>query len=139
MKNNSIKKTLWIAVPLIFVCVFLYMTYYNAAYDHPGKEIYTNQCAGCHGDNGEGIKSIVPPLFHADMAENNLDSIPCWILKGMSYPVTVNGKSYDQPMYPISLDEIQISNLINYLKVEMLETKTEINSNWVKKRMEKCK
>jgi hypothetical protein len=28
---------------------------------------------------------------------------------------------------------------MNYLKVEMLETKTTINSDWVKKRMNNCK
>ena len=139
MKIENTKKILWVVAPLIFISVFLYMTYYNASYDHPGKEVYTNQCAGCHGDNGEGIKSLVPPIFHADMAENNVDSLPCWILKGMNHPIAVNGKAYDQPMYPIGLDEVQISNLLNYLKIEMVSSKVEINSAWVTERMKKCK
>ena len=39
-----------------------------------GKRIYANQCAACHGDNGEGIKDaagkwVYPPLW-GDMSFN---------------------------------------------------------------------
>ena len=31
-----------------------------------GKAIYAEQCAGCHGDNGEGKPNVFPPLWGPD-------------------------------------------------------------------------
>ena len=31
-----------------------------------GKQIYATQCAGCHGENGEGKPNIFPPLWGPD-------------------------------------------------------------------------
>jgi thiosulfate dehydrogenase len=31
-----------------------------------GKAIYAEQCAGCHGENGEGRPNVFPPLWGPD-------------------------------------------------------------------------
>lgn len=118
MKN---KLPLWLViVPVTCVLVFLYMTYFNAAYDHPGKYVYKSRCASCHGDNGEGTQSLVPPLADADMARNGLDSLPCWLHRGMNTAIIVNGKPYNQTMYPIAISEVEMANLLNYLASDMV-------------------
>jgi mono/diheme cytochrome c family protein len=119
MKNKLVRIPL-IAIPVFCVLVFLYMSYFNAAYDHPGKYVYKARCASCHGDNGEGTQSLVPPLAGADWAREHIDSIPCWLYIGMNVPIVVNGKPYEQTMYPISLTEVEMANLLNYMALEMV-------------------
>lgn len=136
--KNKVVRILVIAVPVFCISVFLYMTYFNAAYDHPGKYVYKSNCAPCHGDNGEGTQELVPPLADADMAKMNYDSLPCWIIKGMNGPITVNGKQYDQPMYPISMTQIEMANLLNYLATEMVHVDKKYKSDSVAVVMRRC-
>ncbi|MCW5907427.1 MAG: cytochrome c [Chitinophagales bacterium] len=135
------KKLIRYLAPLTIVliaAIFIYNIVTNGYIQHPGKTSYQKECAQCHGDKGEGIKSLIPPLIDADFAIQNIDSIPCWIKNGLNHPITVNGKLYDQPMYPISIDEIQTANIINYISREFLKNKTEVNSAWVKEKWNNC-
>lgn len=106
---------------------------------HPGQACYKVNCAQCHGDNGEGIKSLVPPLNHSDFATRNMDSIPCWLKFGLNHPIVVNGTTYDQPMYPGTVDEVQIANLINFMNKEYWNSDKEVNSQWVREHWKTCK
>ena len=127
--RNKLFKILLILVPLFCVGVFIYMTYFNAAYDHPGKYVYKNNCSSCHGDNGEGIQQLVPPLAGSDMARQNYDSLPCWIITGMNRPVIVNGKTYDQPMYPITITPVEMANLLNYIATDIVHVDKKYKSD----------
>ena len=111
----------------------------HGSIQHPGKSSYQSKCASCHGDNGEGIKTLVPPLANADFALHNFDSIPCWLKNGLNHPIKVNGIEYDQPMYGLEMDEIQIANVMNYISKELLHSDKEINSLTVKKLLKGCK
>lgn len=123
---------------VVIAVVFVWNVLTHGSIPHPGKTTYMDKCAQCHGDNGEGIKALTPPLMNADFPKNNFDSIPCWIKFGMNHPITVNGIAYDQPMYPNEIDEIQTANVINFISTEFLKYDTAVNSIWVKKRWESC-
>ncbi len=124
---------------LIIALIFVINVITHGRISHPGKTTYQNKCADCHGDNGEGIRELIPPLANADFALQHFDSIPCWLKNGISRPITVNGKNYDQPMYGIELDEVQIANLMNYISKEMLNSEREVTSLEVKERLKECK
>lgn len=119
--------------------VFVWNVLTHGKSTHPGKILYSQHCAQCHGDKGEGIKALTPPLLKADFAIQHFDSIPCWIKLGINRPITVNGVAYDQPMYPINIDEIQVANIINYINEEFLDIDTAVNSIWVKQQWNNCK
>ena len=136
--KNKLVKILLIVVPIFFVGVFLYMTYFNAAYDHPGKYVYTNKCGGCHGEAGEGIQELVPPIVGSDMAKVQFDSLPCIILNGLNHPIVVNGKTYDQPMYPIALSEVEMANLLNYMAADLVHINRKYKSDTLGLMMKKC-
>ena len=57
----------------------------------------------------------------------------------MNHSITVNGVLYDQPMYGLEMDEIQIANVMNYLDKEMLNGGKEINSRQVKEMLKGCR
>lgn len=138
MKPNLISKYLAPVLITIIIAVFIYNFVKNGSIEHPGKTSYQNYCANCHGDKGEGIKGLVPPLMEADYARVHFDSLPCWLKNGMNHPIMVNGKVYDQPMYPFEADEIQMANVINYINKKFLKTDRKVNSAWVKEKLESC-
>ena len=122
--------------------LFIYNIWSHGTIEHPGAVAYRTNCAECHGENGEGIKSLVPPLNHSNFAAKNIDSIPCWLKFGLSHPIVVNDTIYDQPMYPfdtLRLNEVQIANIINYMNKEFFDADKPVNSQWVIAHWKGCK
>jgi mono/diheme cytochrome c family protein len=139
MNRPTLLKIIGLAPLVGILGIFVWNILSNVTSPHPGKPSYDLHCASCHGDDGEGVRQLVPTLIKADYAINNFDSIPCWIKNGMNYPITVNGKAYDQPMYPIDIDEVEVSNIMNYLAEEMLKTEQKTSSQKVKELWKSCK
>ncbi len=46
---------------------------------------------------------------------------------------------YDQPMYPGNLDEVQISNIINFMNDEYFNLDKHVSPQWVSDRLKGCK
>lgn len=138
MNKQTIFKIIGLAPIVGILIIFAWNINSNAKYENAGKASYKVHCSSCHGDDGEGVRQLVPTLIQADYAIQHFDSLPCWIKNGMNHPITVNGKPYNQPMYPIKADEVEITNIINYVSEELLKTKKQVNSKWVKEKLEKC-
>ena len=49
-----------------------------------GKRLYQAFCSNCHMDNGEGLRSLYPPLANSDYLEKNHDQLACIIANGIS-------------------------------------------------------
>ncbi|MES2621933.1 MAG: cytochrome c [Bacteroidota bacterium] len=124
---------------LLIVVIFIVNIFSHGSIQHPGKSSYQTKCADCHGDEGQGIKTLVPPLANSDFALQHFDSIPCWLKNGIHHPIVVNGVEYDQPMYGVEMDEIQIANVMNYISKELLNSDKQINSIQVKEQLKGCK
>ncbi|MFN8286154.1 MAG: cytochrome c [Chitinophagales bacterium] len=124
---------------VLIIAVFVANIITHGSIQHPGKSVYESKCAMCHGKDGEGIKVLVPPLMEADFALQNFDSIPCWLQNGITRQITVNGTPYEQNMYGIELDEVQMANVINYISRDLLKSDRRINSEWVKTQLKQCK
>ncbi|MBL0310683.1 MAG: cytochrome c [Bacteroidetes bacterium] len=120
------------------VGLFIWNLLEHGIVKHPGQAVFQERCAQCHGDQGEGIKTLVPPLDDREFARHHFDSIPCWLKNGLNHPIIIHGKVYDQPMYPSKLDDIQTANVINYLNNEYFKLDKEVNSAWVRKQWEGC-
>jgi hypothetical protein len=68
-------------------------------------------------ENGEGLGGLIPPLKNADYFKSNYSEISCIIKYGIKDTITVNGTIYENPMEGVkTLSDIQISNLINFLR-----------------------
>ncbi len=67
-------------------------------------------------ENGEGLKSLYPPLAQSDYLKNHHKEIACIITNGLSGPIRVNDRDYDLPMTPIKgLTPVEVANIINYI------------------------
>lgn len=86
-----------------------------------GARLYKVHCANCHGENGQGLGELIPPLAGADYLKNNRERLGCILSQGLKDTIVVNGKVYagqEMPANP-TLSEFHIANLLNY-----------INSSW---------
>jgi mono/diheme cytochrome c family protein len=120
------------------IAVFVWNVATHGQIDHPGKFTYENKCSGCHGEKGEGIETLIPPLYAADFMIANFDSLPCIIKHGINRPITVNGIKYDQPMYGVEISQVELTNLINYMARDFAKIDREVSADWVKKKIQDC-
>jgi len=82
-----------------------------------GEKLYVAHCAGCHGDQGQGLARLIPPLAGADYLKERRDYLPCLLRRGQTGPITVNGIRYNQVMPGnAELSPARLTNLLNYIE-----------------------
>jgi len=84
-----------------------------------GEHFYA-QCAACHGEAGEGIAGLAPPLSGAKWVSGPPEWLARIILQGMTGPVEVQGQHFDGVMPPHGhlpeLDDVTLAGLMTYLR-----------------------
>nr|MBI1231620.1 dehydrogenase [Cytophagales bacterium] len=89
-----------------------------------GRQHYLSTCSGCHGNAGEGVKRLGPPLAGSEWVTGDLKQLSLIVLHGMEGPVEVNGKVYDTPeILPVmpahtTLDDGTLSAILTYIRNE---------------------
>jgi nitrite reductase (NO-forming) len=80
-----------------------------------GSVLFKGTCSTCHQENGEGMPDAFPPLAKSDYLTSNPQRAIGVVLNGLSGPVTVNGKSFNSVMPPMSqLTDDEIANILTY-------------------------
>ncbi|NVJ46949.1 MAG: c-type cytochrome [Cytophagia bacterium] len=81
-----------------------------------GKKLYTQYCANCHQENGEGLGTLMPPLKNSDYLLKDVPGAATIIVNGLSGAITVNGTGYNQPMPAIpSLNAAEVTEILTYI------------------------
>ncbi len=62
-----------------------------------GVAIFEAVCQTCHGNDGNGINSLAPPLNKSEWVTGNKEKLIPIVLFGLTGPVKVNGKIYKAP------------------------------------------
>jgi mono/diheme cytochrome c family protein len=90
---------------------------------HQGERLYVQHCSGCHGEQGQGLGTLIPPLAGSDYLAQHRAQLGCIIRQGLRGPIVVNGVAYNQQMLGVQdtathkhLSPAQITNLLNYLE-----------------------
>ncbi len=87
-----------------------------------GERLYVQHCANCHGKNGEGLKTLYPPLLNADYLKNKA-AVICLIKNGSNGPITVNGVKYTQAMPKVSgIYDIDIAQITTFIYSKFMKT-----------------
>lgn len=82
-----------------------------------GKTQYVT-CSACHGANGEG-GPIGPPLAESEWVNGPVSNLIRIQLRGLTGPITVNGKEYNfpAPMAPLNYQtDEQIAAVLTYVR-----------------------
>jgi len=104
---------------------------------HPysqGEQIYKYNCANCHMDDGSGLAKLIPSLDKSRLTLSEPAKLVCLIRKGL--PVN---KLTGQEMPPnTTLNEVELTNLINYLGSKYALKPQTVQAPEVKKMLAGC-
>ncbi|MBI2027254.1 MAG: nitrite reductase, copper-containing [Deltaproteobacteria bacterium] len=90
-------------------------------YENKGEQLFSQNCAMCHQDKGQGVAGVFPPLAGSDYlrkitASNDRSQLLKIVLKGLSGKIIVNGKEYNNVMTPVAgLTDEDLVELLNYV------------------------
>ena len=80
-----------------------------------GKRTYFSSCFACHGQDGQGIPAVFPPIAKSDYLVADKDRAIRVVLKGLTGPVTVNGVTYNSAMPPQDLNDEQVADVLTFI------------------------
>ncbi len=81
-----------------------------------GGALFNGTCSVCHQDNGAGLPDVFPPLAKSDYLHADRPRAITTVLNGRTGPITVNGKTYNSVMPPMSqLNDDEIANILTYV------------------------
>ncbi len=81
-----------------------------------GRKLYLQKCANCHGNEGQGLKRVIPPVKDADFLLKYPEKSICIIKFGAKIPITVNDIEFVQKMPDNpKLTNLEIAELITFL------------------------
>jgi mono/diheme cytochrome c family protein len=84
-----------------------------------GLTLFRNNCASCHGSDGEGIELVAPPLTNSEYVAGPPDRLAMIILNGLEGPIHINGKLYKfnntMPTFASNLTNDQIADIIRFI------------------------
>lgn len=105
-----------------------------------GKVLYDFHCSSCHMPDGQGLKSLYPPIAQSDYTQENASELACIIRNGIKDTITVNGKTYNNPMPGIpELNSVEIANIANYIMQELNDEKDFfLSPQTVEKQLNTC-
>jgi nitrite reductase (NO-forming) len=81
-----------------------------------GGALFNGTCSVCHQANGQGLEGVFPPLAKSDYLAADTTRAIATVINGLSGPITVNGKTYNSVMPPMSqLADDEVANLLTYV------------------------
>ena len=84
-----------------------------------GAGVFASNCASCHGDKGQGVPNLAPPLAKNSYVTGNPKGLIHTVLAGMNGPINVNGKPWGSgamPPWKGSLTNAQIAAVVTYIR-----------------------
>ncbi|MEE1944006.1 cytochrome c [Pedobacter sp. KR3-3] len=116
MRKTVLFTVFWLTVAAIIYSCQDASEIEKAKYMSNGKDLYKTYCQNCHGENGEGLGELAPPLTDTVFLKDNKAKLACIIKNGTSEPITINGKAYQgkMPDFP-NLHDIDVAQVMVYI------------------------
>ena len=91
-----------------------------------GKATYALTCAACHQPTGVGLFPLFPPLAKSEYANGDPKRMAAIVLKGVTGPITVDGKQYPgsvpMPGHEAALTDRKIASALTYVRASFGNT-----------------
>jgi mono/diheme cytochrome c family protein len=85
-----------------------------ARYYSTGNLLYQSHCQNCHGQHGEGLQALIPPLTDTIFLKKNLQSLPCLVQNGVKGKITILKRDFEGRMPANDLAPIEIAEVLTY-------------------------
>jgi mono/diheme cytochrome c family protein len=99
-----------------------------------GKRVFNN-CVSCHQVNAQGLPGQYPPLAGSEWVLGPPETMARILLHGLSGPVTVAGKPYDNqmPAWAATLTDEQVAGVMTYARSEFGNKASAVDAALAKK------
>jgi mono/diheme cytochrome c family protein len=82
-----------------------------------GAQLYQQHCALCHRPDGQGVEDLYPPLAGTNWVTGSKDRLINVLLRGLSEPIEVNGKTYEEAMAPYAhLSDEELAAILSFIR-----------------------
>lgn len=107
-----------------------------------GAAMFATSCQTCHGADGNGVKSLAPPLNQSEWVTGDKDKLIAIVLYGLTGPVRVNGHLYKAPEingdmpgigYDKDLKNEDVAQLLSYIRKSWRNDADKVTAEEVKK------
>ena len=111
-----------------------------------GEALFTSICQTCHGIDGNGVKSLGPPLNQSEWVTGNREKLISIVLFGLTGPVKVNGHVYESPEisgdmpgigYDKDMPSEDIAQLLSYIRRSWRNNADNVSTDEVVKMRQK--
>ncbi|KAB8038489.1 cytochrome c [Janthinobacterium aquaticum] len=93
----------------------------------PGQQLYRNNCAACHQNNGDGMRGLPALRNHPMLHYPNGDNLAMAVMEGV-WPEHGQG----MPGFAHELSDVQVADISNYVLSEFGASKVRIDAARVK-------
>ncbi len=93
-----------------------------------GAGLFRSTCQPCHGADGNGVRSLAPPLNKSEWVTGDKSKFIAIILHGLTGPVTVNNKVYQAP--EINGDMPGIGNNKDIVDEDLAQLSSFLRKSW---------
>lgn len=138
MKAIIIISAFLVIVGLIASCQTEQQVEFNRYYS-AGAAVYQSHCQNCHGDKGQGLAALIPPLTDTAYLRKNRAVLPCALKLGVSGKITVSGKEFEGQMPATELSPIEIAEVLTYVTNSFGNKQGLISDVEIEKGLKGCK
>jgi mono/diheme cytochrome c family protein len=105
-----------------------------------GKDIYKTKCQNCHGENGEGLGQLAPPLTDSVFLKMNKARLACIIKNGANETFLIHGKAYKEKMPAFTeLADIDVAQVMVYVTNSFGNKQGFVSYTEVSTQLQNCK
>ncbi len=80
-----------------------------------GSLVYQQHCQNCHGDKGQGLSALIPPLTDSVYLKNNKAVLACFVKNGLKGKITVAARTFDDEMQADDIAPLEIAKVLTYV------------------------
>jgi mono/diheme cytochrome c family protein len=84
-------------------------------YYSSGALTYQNKCQNCHGDKGQGLSALIPPLTDTTYLKVNKAKLACIVKFGLSGEINVQNKKFEGQMPANDAASVHIAEVLTYI------------------------
>ena len=102
-----------------------------------GVALFKTICQTCHGNDGNGVYTLAPPLNGSEWVVGNKDKLASIVLFGLTGPIQVGGKLYKAPDvngdmpgigYNKDISDEDIAQLLSYIRNSWVNKASKVDA-----------
>ena len=105
-----------------------------------GSVLYLAHCQNCHGEKGEGLQALIPPLTDTVFLKQNRSSLACYLKNGLKGKLSIAGREFEGEMPAAGdLSPIEVAKVLTYVTNSFGNKAGVINLQQVQADLKNCK